>query len=129
MNPVRTSYPVRGFLFCPPYCPAHVCPLEADALLAAWLRRPQYILPEKYTPPIELGDASAPAAGNDDEEDDPGKIPLSFRPEEPLTVSRPTEGGTASAQPVLATLASRAAQAEGQGPTVQCPTIAVRRLC
>jgi len=101
-----------------------------DALLAVWARKPVYVLPEKYTPAIELSDASATASTDLDE--DPqvaAKTALfSFRAEEPLTIERPT-GGVGDADSLLRQLADRAAEAEGTGcAKVQCPTLAVRRL-
>mmetsp|Transcript_52337 Transcript_52337/g.161829 ORF Transcript_52337/g.161829 Transcript_52337/m.161829 type:complete len:468 (-) Transcript_52337:102-1505(-) len=100
-----------------------------DALLAVWSRRPLYLLPEKYQPPVELPDAAAaaaPAPAGEEPQAEPQACPLDFRPEEPLTLSRPTEG-MPSAPPLLAALAERAAEAE-VGAKVQCPTLAVRRL-
>mmetsp|Transcript_49072 Transcript_49072/g.113715 ORF Transcript_49072/g.113715 Transcript_49072/m.113715 type:complete len:471 (+) Transcript_49072:168-1580(+) len=100
---------------------------RVDALLAVWARRPLYILPEKYRPPVELPDTPAVAAEGD-EQDKARQGPLSLRPEEPLTIERP-QGGIAGADVLLMGLAERAAEAEAGGSTkVQCPALAVRRL-
>merc|ERR1719291_65136 len=103
-----------------------------DALLAVWARRPLYLLPEKYAPPIELGDVGGPqSAGADDEDAQEAakSTPLTFRQEEPLTISRPTEG-LGTVPPLLKALEGRAAEAETSGGAakVQCPTLAARRL-
>lgn len=102
-----------------------------DALLAVWARKPLYLLPEKYSPPIELPGAE-PVADNKDEdaEQSARSLPLSFRPDEPFTISRPTDGPEAVGAPaVLGGLAERAFEAEGSGcAKVQCPCLAVKRL-
>jgi len=107
-----------------------------DAVLAVWARRPLYLLPEKYQAPMELPNAAGSAPASEDADDDAQNTsqscPLSFRDEEPFTISRPTDGvptnaGTAAAQ--LAKLAERASEAEGAGAVkVQRPALAVRRL-
>lgn len=103
-----------------------------DALLAVWARKPLYLLPEKYSPPIELPGAEAVKADKDeDAEASARSLPLSFKPEEPLTITRPTDGaGAAGAPAVLGQLAERAYEFEAAngGAKVQCPTLAVRRL-
>uniref|UniRef100_A0A7S4T1B4 Uncharacterized protein n=1 Tax=Alexandrium monilatum TaxID=311494 RepID=A0A7S4T1B4_9DINO len=106
-----------------------------DALLAVWARRPLYLLPEGYQAPVELPGAPGPTGTGGGGEGGAGEAqeacPLSLRPEEPLTISRPTEG-VAAPPPLLAALAERAAEAEAGGAAgaakVQCPTLAVRRL-
>ncbi|CAK0843093.1 unnamed protein product [Prorocentrum cordatum] len=103
-----------------------------DALLAVWARRPLYLLPEKYEPPIELGDVGgSQSAGADDEDAQEAakSTPLTFRQEEPLTIGRPTEG-LGTVPPLLKALEDRAAEAEASGGAakVQRPTLAVRRL-
>jgi len=104
-----------------------------DALVAVWARTPMYLLPEKYSPAVALPDASPvtgkAASGEDDAKATASSEPLSFRPEEPLTISRPTEGlSTPSA--LLLGLTDRAAEAEGAAGSakVQKPTLAVKRL-
>mmetsp|Transcript_55756 Transcript_55756/g.121859 ORF Transcript_55756/g.121859 Transcript_55756/m.121859 type:complete len:470 (-) Transcript_55756:86-1495(-) len=102
-----------------------------DALLAVWSRRPIYVLPEKYAPPIEMGDGGREQGP---EEGENKQAPLSFKPEEPLTIERPIEAAAAAAAPagsqeaLLAALAARAAEVEKNAANVKCPTLAVRRL-
>lgn len=93
-----------------------------DALLAVWARKPLYVCPEKYAPPVELHDAGEKSAPIDT-----SNLPLSLREEEPLTISRPAEG-LPSPPPFLVELAARAAEAEGSSSGVQRPTLAARRL-
>jgi len=103
-----------------------------DALVAVWARTPMYLLPEKYSPAVALPDASPAgkaASGEDDAKATSSSEPLSFRPEEPFTICRPTEGlSTPSA--LLVGLTDRAAEAEGAAGAakVQKPTLAVKRL-
>merc|ERR1712129_40709 len=107
-----------------------------DALLAVWARRPLYLLPEKYQAPVELTNAAGSVPLSEDADDDAQNTsqscPLSFREEEPFTISRPTDGipanaGAAAAQ--LAKIAERASEAEGAGAAkVQRPALSVRRL-
>merc|ERR1711956_136893 len=95
-----------------------------------------YLLPEKYQALMELTIAAGPLPLFEDADDDAQNTsqscPLSFREEEPFTISRPTDGipanaGAAAAQ--LAKLAERASEAEGAGAAkVQRPALSVRRL-
>merc|ERR1712183_475733 len=109
------------------------CWARLDAFLGPlWARKPFYLLPEKYQPPIELSDAASPPApdANGDAQDAAKESPLSFRPEEPFTLSRPTSEDS-DPQPLLAKIAERALEAEKAlgTATVQRPTLAIRRLC
>mmetsp|Transcript_35554 Transcript_35554/g.98407 ORF Transcript_35554/g.98407 Transcript_35554/m.98407 type:complete len:472 (-) Transcript_35554:412-1827(-) len=105
-----------------------------DALMAVWARRPLYLLPEGYKAPVELPDAGTEAAAVPPaavEGSGPQESALSFRAEEPLTISRPTDGVAGAAPPLLVALADRALEAEGVPGVskVQRPTLAARRLC
>mmetsp|Transcript_11238 Transcript_11238/g.18620 ORF Transcript_11238/g.18620 Transcript_11238/m.18620 type:complete len:526 (+) Transcript_11238:54-1631(+) len=100
-----------------------------DALLGAvWGRKPMYLLPEKYTPPLELGD-SKPTKEEDLDEDvqnDAKTCPFSFRELEPFTIERPQEDAAA---PLLKPIADRALEAEGKDTMyVSKPTLGIKRL-
>merc|ERR1712137_418490 len=99
-----------------------------DALLAVWARKPLYVLPEKYQPAMEMSDTPTACESLAGENQKEGEMPLSFTPEEPLTIGRPTEGLT-TAPKFLRELADRAAEVEGAGAAkVFRPTLAVRTL-
>lgn len=100
-----------------------------DALTGAlWARKPLYLLPEKYVPPIELAGVAAPVVGAGDGAGSAAKEePLSFRQEEPLTVARPTDG-LSSPPALLLALAARAEEAEVGAAKVQKLSLAVRSL-
>jgi len=97
-----------------------------DALLGVWARKPLYVLPEKYTPPVELGNAGGSQGGADENKEK--DCPLSFRPQEPFTISRPVEDGSSAPVPLLGDLAKRAEEAEVGMTKVQKPALAIRRL-
>eukprot|EP00933_Yihiella_yeosuensis_P071064 TRINITY_DN7925_c0_g1_i1.p1 TRINITY_DN7925_c0_g1~~TRINITY_DN7925_c0_g1_i1.p1 ORF type:complete len:469 (-),score=104.38 TRINITY_DN7925_c0_g1_i1:438-1844(-) len=99
-----------------------------DGLLAVWAKTPIYILPEKYQPAIELPGATpvAKADADEDAKSSAAAEPLSFRAEEPFTISRPLEG-LSNPSAVLQSLVERAAEAE-PGAKVQKPALAVKRL-
>lgn len=99
-----------------------------DALMAVWARRPLYLLPEKYQPPVELPGA-APAESCDQENANAAKdCPLSFKADEPFTIDRPIAQGS-KPSPLLDALARRAEEAEGSGVAkVQRPCLAAKRL-
>lgn len=108
-----------------------------DALTGIWARKPLYVLPEKYNPPVELPNAPsaepAAAGGEDDALNAAKETPLSFKPEEPFTISRPSEAGAGAggiASNLLSALEERAYEFEAAagGAKVQRPTLAVRRL-
>lgn len=105
------------------------CWARLDTLLGAvWGRKPLYLLPEKYTPPVELGDAN-PTKEEDLDEDvqnDAKKCPFSFRNMEPFTIDRPTDAG---AGPLLKPVADRALEAETSDTSnTQKPCLGIKRL-
>eukprot|EP00931_Biecheleriopsis_adriatica_P079862 TRINITY_DN53202_c0_g1_i1.p1 TRINITY_DN53202_c0_g1~~TRINITY_DN53202_c0_g1_i1.p1 ORF type:complete len:504 (+),score=136.99 TRINITY_DN53202_c0_g1_i1:96-1607(+) len=107
------------------------CWARLDAMVGAvWAKKPLYLLPEKYQPAIEMGDAPAPKKEEDLDEDvqnDAKTCPLSFRPEEPFTIARPTEGASGIA--LLSSIADRALEAESEDTKkVLKPCLAARRL-
>merc|ERR1711970_408109 len=89
------------------------CWTRLDALLGAvWAKKPLYLLPEKYEPPVELGDAAPPVKEEDLDEDvqnDAKSCPFSFREMEPFPIDRPTTGASGIA--LLSGLADRALEA------------------
>ena len=96
-----------------------------DALLAVWAKTPLYLLPEKYSPAVALPDGTLKEAKEEAKE---AAEPLSFGAEEPLTISRPSEGLSTPSQ-LLIDLAERAQEVEPPGAgKVQKPTLAVKRL-
>eukprot|EP00928_Gymnodinium_smaydae_P009928 TRINITY_DN13724_c0_g1_i1.p1 TRINITY_DN13724_c0_g1~~TRINITY_DN13724_c0_g1_i1.p1 ORF type:complete len:479 (-),score=122.28 TRINITY_DN13724_c0_g1_i1:126-1562(-) len=103
-----------------------------DALLGAvWARKPLYLLPEKYQPAVELGDKAPPTSAEDDEDaqENARKVPLSFRAEEPFTISRPVDCQGAGQPPLLVGLANRALEAESDATAkVQRPCLGIKRL-
>merc|ERR1711971_584982 len=101
-----------------------------DALLGAvWGRKPLYLLPEKYQPPVELGDGRPPSKEEDLDEDvqnDAKTCPFSFRADEPFTIDRPVSEGIGAA--LLKPLVERALEAEVGIAQVSRPSLAAKRL-
>merc|ERR1712139_647646 len=107
------------------------CWARLDPMVGAvWGRKPLYLLPEKYQPPVELGDGSTSTKNmedlDEDVQNDAKTCPFSFRADEPFTIDRPTEG--ASGVALLTPLADRALEAEGSGNVkVAKPCLGVKR--